>query len=91
MTHSTQIYLLLLLLFSFLCICLDTVKIRWQIAQEFENQEYLKVSQNKLKQINIQLKTEHHHLNYPAKIERHAKEELKMIEIVNKIIINYEK
>ena len=91
MTYSTQLYLLLFLLFSFLCICLDTVKIRWQIAQEFENQEYLKVSQNKLKQINIQLQTEHHHLNSPAKIERHAKEELKMIEIINRIIINYEK
>ena len=91
MTHSTQIYLLLLLLFCFLCICLDTIKIRWQIAQEFENQEYLKVSQSKLKQINIQLQTEHHHLNSPAKIERHAKEGLKMIEIVNKIIINDKK
>ena len=91
MTYSTQLYLLLFLLFSFLCICLDTVKIRWQIAQEFENQEYLKVSQNKLKQINIQLQTEHHHLNSPAKIERHAKKELKMIEIINRVIINYEK
>jgi len=91
MKYFMQFYLLLALLFTFFCICLDTVKVRWQITQEFENQEYLKVSQNKLKQINIQLQTEHHHLNSPAKIERHAKEELKMNEIINKTIINYEK
>ena len=91
MTYITRSYLLFFLLFIFLCICLDTVKVRWQIAQEFENQAYLKLSQNKLKQINIQLQTEHHHLNSPAKVERHAKEKLKMIEINNINIINYEK
>jgi cell division protein FtsL len=91
MTHSNQLYLLLILVFIFLCICLDTVKVRWQIAQEFENQEYLKVSQNKLIEINIQLQTEHHHLNSPARIERHAKEELGMIEVVNNIYVTYEK
>ena len=91
MTHSMQFYLLFFLLLTFFCICLDTVKVRWQIAQEFENQEYLKVSQNKLKQINIQLQTEYHHLNSPAKIERHAKEELKMMEIIHKTIINHER
>jgi|TARA_B110000438_G_scaffold211537_1_gene203605 cell division protein FtsL len=91
MTYITRSYLLFFLLFIFLCICLDTVKVRWQIAQEFENQAYLKLSQNKLKQINIQLQTEHHHLNSPAKVERQAKEKLKMIEINNINIINYEK
>ncbi len=91
MKNLSQLYFLLFLLFTFFCICLDTVKVRWQIAQEYENQEYLKVSQNKLKQINIQLQTEHHHLNSPAKIERHAKEELKMIESTSSIIVDYEK
>ncbi|KRO39511.1 MAG: hypothetical protein ABR63_01135, partial [SAR86 cluster bacterium BACL1 MAG-120920-bin57] len=66
-------------------------KVRWQIAQEFENQEYLQVSQNKLTEINIQLKTEHHHLNSPARIERHAKEVLGMVEITKKVEITYEK
>jgi cell division protein FtsL len=91
MTHSAQLYFLLILTFFLLCICLDTVKIRWQIAQEFENQEYLKVSQNKLTEINIQLKTEHHHLNSPARIERHAKEVLGMVEIVQKLETDHEK
>ena len=67
------------------------MKVRWQIAQEFENQEYLQVSQNKLTEINIQLKTEHHHLNSPARIERHAKEVLGMVEITKKVEITYEK
>ncbi|MGY8771811.1 MAG: cell division protein FtsL [Gammaproteobacteria bacterium] len=91
MTHSMQLYFLLILAFLLLCICLDTVKIRWQIAQEFENQEYLKVSQNKLSEINIQLQTEHHHLNSPARIERHAKEVLGMVEIIQKLETGHEK
>ena len=91
MKFSIKLYFLFFLLFILLCVCLETVKVRWQIAQEFENQAYLKLSQNKFKQINVQLQTEHYHLNSPAKIERHAKEELKMIEIINRIIINYEK
>ena len=91
MTNTSQSYLLLFLAFILLCIGLDTVKVRWQIAQEFENQEYLKVSQNKLIEINIQLKTEHHHLNSPARIERHAKEALGMVEVVQNIYVNYEK
>lgn len=91
MTHPAQLYFLLILPFFLLCICLDTVKVRWQIAQEFENQEYLQVSQNKLTEINIQLKTEHHHLNSPARIERHAKEVLGMVEIAKKVAITYEK
>ena len=86
-----QLYFLLILAFLLLCICLDTVKIRWQIAQEFENQEYLKVSQNKLSEINIQLQTEHHHLNSPARIERHAKEVLGMVEIIQKLETGHEK
>ena len=91
MTTAWPSYLLLFLVFVLFCIGLDTVKVRWQIAQEFENQEYLKVSQNKLTEINIQLKTEHHHLNSPARIERHAKEVLGMVEVVQNIYVTYEK
>ncbi|MDA9955134.1 hypothetical protein N9D54_02460 [Gammaproteobacteria bacterium] len=64
---------------------------RWQIAQEFENQAYLKLSQNKFKQISFQLQTEHYHLHSPAKVERHAKEILKMEEIINIKLIHHEK
>ena len=91
MTYITRSYLLFFLLFIFLCICLDTVKVRWQIAQEFENQAYLMLSQNKFKQISVQLQTEHYHLNSPAKVERHAKEILKMEEIIHIKIIHHEK
>ena len=83
--------LLFFLLFIFLCLCLETVKVRWQIAQEFENQAYLMLSQNKFKQISVQLQTEHYHLNSPAKVERHAKEILKMEEIINIKSIHHEK
>ena len=37
------------------------------------------------------LQTEYYHLNSPSKIERHAKEKLKMIEITQAISIRYEK
>ena len=49
------------------------------------------LSQNKFKQISVQLQTEHYHLNSPAKVERHAKEILKMEEIINIKIIHHEK
>jgi len=65
--------------------------VRWQIAQEFENQAYLKLSQKKVKQIRFQLQTEHYHLNSPAKVQRHAKEILKMEEIINIKLIHHEK
>ncbi|MDB9947854.1 cell division protein FtsL [Gammaproteobacteria bacterium] len=91
MKFRIRLFFLFFLSFIFLCICLDTVKVRWQIAQEFENQAYLMLSQNKFKEINVQLQTEHYHLNSPAKVERHAKEILKMVEIINIKIIHHEK
>ena len=91
MKLSIRLYSLFFLLFALLCVCLETVKVRWQIAQEFENQAYLRLSQNKFKEINVQLQTEHYHLNSPAKVERHAKEILKMVEIININTIHHEK
>ena len=91
MKFSIRLYSLFFLLFALLCVCLETVKVRWQIAQEFENQAYLRLSQNKFKEINVQLQTEHYHLNSPAKVERHAKEILKMVEIININTIHHEK
>ena len=41
--------------------------------------------------INFNLKTEYHHLSSPAKVERHAKEMLHMVEITKAINITYEK
>ena len=41
MKFSIRLYFLFFLLFILLCVCLETVKVRWQIAQEFENQAYL--------------------------------------------------
>ena len=90
MTHRIKLYLLLVQIFILLCLCLEIVKIRWQLSQEFENQEYLKVTQNKLLEINFHLKTEHYHLNSPAKIERHAKESLGMIESIQQTLVEYE-
>ena len=72
-------------------LCLEIIKIRWQFSQEYENNAYLKVANNKLTEINFNLKTEFYHLSSPAKVERHAKEILNMVEIGEVTTINYEK
>ena len=71
-------------------LCLEIIKIRWQFSQEYENNAYLKVANNKLIEINFNLKTEFYHLSSPAKVERHAKEILNMVEIGEVTTINYE-
>ena len=91
MKNNFQLYFLIFNLFFLLILCLETVKTRWEFSQEYENQAYLKVAKNKLTEINIHLQTEYYHLNSPAKIERHAKEKLKMIEITQAIIVRHEK
>ena len=42
-------------------------------------------------EINFNLQTEYYHLSSPAKVERHAKEILKMVEITKVTNLNYEK
>jgi hypothetical protein len=44
-----------------------------------------------LTEINFNLKTEYYHLSSPAKVERHAKEILQMVEITKAIDVTYEK
>ena len=77
-------------IFLLLCLCLEIIKTRWQFSQEHENNAYLKVANNKLTEINFNLKTEYHHLSSPAKVERHAKENLKMVQITKVTSMNYE-
>ena len=84
-------YILFINIFFLLCLCLETIKIRWQFSQEYENNAYLQVANNKLKEINFNLQTEYYHLSSPAKVERHAKEILKMVEITEVTNLNYEK
>tara|TARA_S200000501_G_C20476235_1_gene591810 strand:+ start:392 stop:589 length:198 start_codon:yes stop_codon:yes gene_type:complete len=64
---------------------------RWQFSQEYENNAYLQVAKNKLMEINFNLQTEYYHLSSPAKVERNAKEILKMVEITKKTNLDYEK
>ena len=91
MKKNFLIYILFTNNFFLLCLCLETIKIKWQFSQEYENNAYLQVSKNKLTEINFNLQTEYYHLSSPAKVERHAKEILKMVEI-NKITnLDYEK
>lgn len=71
-------------------LCLETIKIRWQFSQEYENNAYLRVANNKLTEINFNLKIEFYHLSSPAKVERHAKEILNMVEVTKATTINYE-
>ena len=91
MKKNFLIYILFINIFFLLCLCLETIKIRWQFSQEYENNAYLQVAKNKLTEINFNLQTEYYHLSSPAKVERHAKQILKMVEI-NKITnLDYEK
>ena len=91
MKQNIFVYFLLINIFLLLCLCLEIVKIRWQFSQEYENNAYLQVANNKLIEINFNLKTEYYHLSSPAKVERHAKEILNMVEITKVIVVNYEK
>tara|TARA_B000000441_G_C21375184_1_gene140906 strand:+ start:71 stop:346 length:276 start_codon:yes stop_codon:yes gene_type:complete len=91
MKQNIFVYFLLINIFLLLCLCLEIVKTRWQFSQEYENNAYLQVANNKLTEINFNLKTEYYHLSSPAKVERHAKEILNMVEITKVTIVNYEK
>ena len=91
MKQNIFVYFLLINIFLLLCLCLEIVKTRWQFSQEYENNAYLQVANNKLTEINFNLKTEYYHLSSPAKVERHAKEILNMAEITEVIVVNYEK
>ena len=91
MKQNIFVYFLLINIFILLFLCLEIVKIRWQFSQEYENNAYLQVANNKLTEINFNLKTEYYHLSSPAKVERHAKEILNMEEITEVIVVNYEK
>ena len=91
MKQNIFVYFLLINIFLLLCLCLEIVKTRWQFSQEYENNAYLQVANNKLTEINFNLKTEYYHLSSPAKVERHAKEILNMVEITEVIVVNYEK
>ena len=91
MKKNFHIYFLFINIFLLFCLYLEIIKIRWQFSQEHENNAYLKVANNKLTEINFNLKTEYYHLSSPAKVERHAKEILKMIEISKATNIKYEK
>jgi hypothetical protein len=84
-------YILFLNIFILISLCFEIIKIRWEFTQEYENHAYLKVANNKLAEINLHLKTEYYHFSSPAKVERHAKEILQMVEITEVININYEK
>ena len=91
MNQNFLTYILSINIFFLLCLCLETIKIRWQFSQEYENNAYLQVANNKLIEINFNLKTEYYHLSSPAKVERHAKEILNMVEITKVTSVNYEK
>ena len=91
MKKNFLIYILFINIFFLLCLCLETIKIRWQFSQEYENNAYLQVAKNKLTEINFNLQTEYYHLSSPAKVERHAKQILKMVEINKTTYLDYEK
>ena len=87
---NSSIFISFLNIFILFFICLEIIKVRWQFSQEYENNAYLKVANNKLIEINLNLKTEFYHLSSPAKVERHVKEILKMEDITKVTTLYYE-
>ena len=85
-----SIFISFLNIFILFFICLEIIKVKWQFSQEYENNAYLKVANNKLIEINLNLKTEFYHLSSPAKVERHVKEILKMEDITKVTTLYYE-
>ena len=85
-----SIFISFLNIFILFFICLEIIKVRWQFSQEYENNAYLKVANNKLMEINLNLKTEFYHLSSPAKVERYVKEILKMEDITKVTTLYYE-
>jgi len=85
-----SIFVSFLNIFILFFICLEIIKVRWQFSQEYENNAYLKVANNKLMEINLNLKTEFYHLSSPAKVERYVKEILKMEDITKVTTLYYE-
>ena len=85
-----SIFISFLNIFILFFICLEIIKVRWQFSQEYENNAYLKVANNKLMEINLNLKTEFYHLSSPAKVERHVKEISKMEDITKVTTLYYE-
>ena len=90
MKKNHLVFILCVNIFILFFLCLEIIKVKWQFSQEYENNAYLKVANNKLVEINFNLKTEFYHLSSPAKVERHAKEILNMVEIGEVTTINYE-
>ena len=90
MKKNFFIFISLFNVFILFFLCLEIIKIRWQFSQEYENNAYLKVANNKLTEINFNLKTEFYHLSSPAKVERHVKEILKMEDITKVTTLYYE-
>ncbi len=88
--RNFSIFISFLNIFILFFICLEIIKVRWQFSQEYENNAYLKVANNKLMEINLNLKTEFYHLSSPAKVERHVKEILKMEDITKVTTLYYE-
>ena len=91
MNKNFFVFLLFINIFFLLCLSLEIIKIRWQFSQEYENNAYLQVANNKLTEISFNLQTEYYHLSSPAKVERHAKQILKMVEINKTTYLDYEK
>ena len=87
---NSSIFISFLNIFILFFICLEIIKVRWQFSQEYENNAYLKVANNKLIEINLNLKTEFYHLSSPAKVERYVKEILKMEDITKVTTLYYE-
>ena len=75
----------------FLCIfflCIEKIKLSWEISTLHNNYENLRIERDNLKDLNLKLTTQFYIENSPAIIEKIAKESLGMekkrpIEIVN--------
>ena len=57
------------------------VDVRWEIRSGFKSQEILTTQNEELENLYYQLLTEEFFLNYPARIEQKAREDLGMVKV----------
>ena len=60
-------------------LCIEKIRLSWEISTLYNNNENLKVEFENLKDLNLKLTTQFHVENSPANIEKIAKEDLGMI------------
>ena len=82
-----NLFILFLQIFLILFLSFEQIKVRWEISLLYGNKDKINNEYQKLKEEEYKLKTEAYFLKSPARVEKYAKEELKM-QKTKPVIIN---